>query len=352
MKKIQVVEFLENNQVALSKARNDISEVAEQMGYQRFEFRQPVQGKALSKKLNRQISYTYNWLKLFASVKQGDLVLIQNPLSHHVMLRGFLLKQMKKKGIHFISIIHDIECLRKIYDKPYYQEEYKVMMETEPVIIAQNQRMCQYFINQNVNKKHLVSLQIFDYIQQEKEDPQIRFEPVVTIAGNLDVRKCAYLKNISKLEDVSFCLYGPNYDPSAIDGANISYKGTFPAEKLKEEIHSGFGLVWDGESIDTCSGPTGEYLRFNSPHKLSLFLSVGVPVIIWEEAAEAKLVKENGLGITVSSLKELSHILGSITEEEFYGYCNAVKKIRSKIIDGYYAKTAIGEAEQAIWGKN
>ena len=54
-----------------------------------------------------------------------------------------------------------------------------------------------------------------------------------------------------------------------------------------------FGLVWDGTSLDGCNGRYGEYLKFNNPHKTSLYLSCGIPVIIWKEAALADFVEEH-----------------------------------------------------------
>ncbi|NRO11242.1 Beta-1,6-galactofuranosyltransferase WbbI [Lactobacillus helveticus] len=54
---------------------------------------------------------------------------------------------------------------------------------------------------------------------------------------------------------------------------------------------------------------TGNYLRYNDPHKLSLYLASGIPVIIWKKAAEAKFVEENKVGITVDSLEDYRRYL-------------------------------------------
>lgn len=51
-------------------------------------------------------------------------------------------------------------------------------------------------------------------------------------------------------------------------------------------------MVWDGESIDGGLGLSGQYLKYNNPHKLSVIFTSGLPVIIWNEAAEAGLVKD------------------------------------------------------------
>ena len=46
-------------------------------------------------------------------------------------------------------------------------------------------------------------------------------------------------------------------------------------------------------------------------HKLSLYLAVGLPVIIWEKAAEAEFVLKENVGVTVKSLYELPQRLAT-----------------------------------------
>ena len=79
----------------------------------------------------------------------------------------------------------------------------------------------------------------------------------------------------------------------------------------------GWGLVWDGTSIDTCEGDLGQYLRLIASHKLSLHLVMGIPVIVWKESAEADFVVREGLGIAVASLKELPERIAAISDEAY-----------------------------------
>ena len=111
--------------------------------------------------------------------------------------------------------------------------------------------------------------------------------------------------------------------------------------------YSGFGLVWDGSSIEKCDGNTGEYLKYNNPHKLSLYLVSGIPVVIWKEAAEAKFVEEYGLGITVNSLAELGEKFASLSEEEYFEMVKRVAVVSKHLKSGYYLTQAIKEIEEA-----
>lgn len=129
---------------------------------------------------------------------------------------------------------------------------------------------------------------------------------------------------------------------------NIHYQGSLPVNEIPKYLDRGFGLVWDGNSINGCCGQAGEYLRYNNPHKLSLYLSSGIPVIIWEKAAEAEFVRNNNLGILVDKLDELENILGQLDKEKYEEMCNSVKKIAERLKKGYYGEHALLKALERL----
>ena len=71
----------------------------------------------------------------------------------------------------------------------------------------------------------------------------------------------------------------------------------------------------------------GEYLQYNAPHKMSLYIRCGLPIIVWEKAGLAPFVKKNNVGICISSLTELEDILPKISagfaikEKNIVGIC-------------------------------
>ena len=75
-------------------------------------------------------------------------------------------------------------------------------------------------------------------------------------------------------------------------GKNVKYCGQYKPEELPEKLEGGFGLVWDGDDLGACTGVFGEYMKYNNPHKTSLYLASGLPVIIWEKAAMAKYIEK------------------------------------------------------------
>ena len=132
------------------------------------------------------------------------------------------------------------------------------------------------------------------------------------------------------------------------DIENIEYHGSFPVEKIPDQLKAGFGLVWDGDSIDGCKGLSGQYLRYNNPHKLSLYLSSGMPVVIWSGAAEAEFVRKNKVGICVESLFELDNIFAHMTQQDFEEMENNTKRLSCKLKKGDYARRALKEALDII----
>ncbi|UXZ08780.1 hypothetical protein F1B95_08005 [Clostridium perfringens] len=62
------------------------------------------------------------------------------------------------------------------------------------------------------------------------------------------------------------------------------YKKSLSPKEIVEKIEGDFGLIWDGTSINICDGSFGEYTKFNTPHKLSMYIASEIPVIVWKEA--------------------------------------------------------------------
>ena len=106
--------------------------------------------------------------------------------------------------------------------------------------------------------------------------------------------------------------------------------------------------MWDGTSIDTCDGNTGNYLRYNNPHKLSLYISSGVPVVIWKQAALATFVQEKGIGLCVDSLTECAELISNMSKDQYDEMCSRVNEESIKLRSGFYSKKALEEALRRI----
>ena len=128
----------------------------------------------------------------------------------------------------------------------------------------------------------------------------------------------------------------------------MNYFGAFLPDELIKNLKGKYGLVWDGDSIETCSGGKGEYLRINNPHKLSLYLAVGLPVIIWDEAAEAEFVLRENVGFTIKSLYELSEKMALISDDDYEIMKKNAEVVGARLRNGKYMTNAIKKAEKII----
>ncbi len=344
--KYQLVTQEINQNTAGSKAPDDIEKIADKMGFRREEIIRDDKGSSLFSKVRRQIHYYSSWRKIYFQIKSNSIVLVQYPFKYHELNRKRILKKLKnRKNVKLIFLVHDVESLRGAPSNHFYKSEFLLMLSLADQIIVHNLMMKKFFIDKGVPEDKLINLKIFDYLIDNYQYHFPSFSKSILIAGNLDAEKTEYIKYLDKLH-IHFELYGPGYRGSSTK--YISYNGVMSPDDVYSVLNSGFGLVWDGNSISSCSGRAGNYLRYNDPHKLSLYLASGIPVIIWKKAAEAKFVEENKVGITVDSLEELPEIFESLDSHQYETFAKNVKKIAKRLINGQYTIDAINIAYRRL----
>lgn len=354
IKRFQIWECLPDTNTAGSKAPADIKTIFGRNGYQIIKIHQHKGNK-------EDWSYQRNvqdWERCYELIPENSILLLQHPFWQEQEKRNEILHRLKEeKHVRIISFVHDVEKLRGIFLSDYIRAEYDFMLQIADVLIVHNERMKTAFLKDGVEDKKIVTLNIFDYLSNVEKHKKITseiHEMSISIAGNLDVVKSPYIGKLYELSPLKVHLYGPNHTIEKAEddsskhpdiAGNIIYHGVFSADMVQEQLTEGFGLVWDGDGLDTCAGGTGEYLRYNNPHKLSLYLAAGLPVIIWKEAAEAEFVKKNGIGIVVASLHEAKEMLEKMTEEKYKQYLDAVEKTADNIRKGKNTEAAIEKTE-------
>ena len=334
----------EHEKNAGSKARNDVEAILISEGYEGLELKVENWYKMNFFKAQQ---HKYRATKsVFDQLGAGDELVIQFPIIHHTFFISRLIKQAQKRGAKFYLLIHDVETLRhaagsevKIRHKVrnYFQEK-KALMSVDGIIVH-NDIMKKVLVSQGVPADKMVSLEIFDYLIpnfEEKTAPQ-KDQPII-VAGNLNPTKSGYLYNLP--EQPAYNLYGVGYDESRAL-KNTSYFGSFMPDNLPTALEGSFGLVWDGDSSETCQGSYGNYLRFNNSHKASLYLASGFPVVVWKESALAHFILEKSCGIAVASLHDLEAALENLTEKEYADLSENARRIGKDLREGYYLRSAL-----------
>ncbi len=283
------------------------------------------------------------WTKL-KRLKAGDELLLQYPFDASSTIMPLIIKRLQLEGISVYLLIHDLPTLSrgKNVDIPYYIRiktgiTEKMIMTAADGIIVHSLPMKKYLI-----RKYGVTsvgvLKMFDYIMPEDEGAAVGREYPLVVAGNLDPQKSGYIYKLKERLNV----YGAGFD-DRLAGDNISYKGSFTPEELPGKLEGSFGIVWDGSSADDCRGITGRYLRYNSPHKFSLYIAAGLPVIVWDKAALAPIVKKEGLGICVSSLENIGDEVRKISQEGYSDILFSVNRFGQMMKKGHFTLRAVGK---------
>lgn len=342
--------FNENNFHAGGKAPSDVATIAKDNGYKELYIRKLESSSPLSAVIRKFL--LIDWINLYLNIKKNSILLVQTPIrwGNHKIREFFFLALRKNKNVIIVSLIHDIEPLRaKLYKtKESFdraKQEFELTLRTSDFLITHNYKMKEYLVSCGFNASKIIELKIFDYLTSEIESEKF-FENTVIYAGNLASKKSPFLAEIGSL-GIKFDLYGINYVEKDYNSPDVNYKGSFLSADLPAHLNNGFGLVWDGDSSATCSG-MGEYLRWNNPHKLSLYLVSGLPVFIWKQAAEAKFVEENKVGVLISSLPDIRKIFRNITKEQYSELVKNAVLVSKKLRKGFFTSEALKAVEESL----
>lgn len=259
------------------------------------------------------------------------------------------LHELKKyNNCPFYLLVHDVKTLRtnetaKLNQGDFSKNEIKLFNKFDGLIVH-NEKMKKWLQDNGV-KVPMISLEIFDYINPQPINEMQNFDKNVNFAGNL--YKPVFLTKLNT--KTKFVVYGVN--PLKY-GDSIDYRGSKTPEEIPAFLNEDFGLVWDGESLTECSGIDGNYMRYNNPHKTSLYLSSGIPVITWSQAAIADFIKQHNVGIVIDDLNQIDDVLADVTKDQYLGLKHSAENLATKLRDGFYTKTALRKVEDLIHQNN
>ena len=339
-------EFLKDSGArnAGNKARNDVEEIVKREGYQPLLL--TVEDWYQMGTVKAQRHKAKALAQAFSQLKSGDQLLIQFPMLHHSFFTTRLVRKIQRRGVQVYFIIHDLEALRYAnLDTVPLKHKIRVHLQESSLlkvadgVIAHNPIMKSVLVEKGLPKHKLVSLEIFDYLipNYQEKDGLSKDQPII-VAGNLAQEKAGYLYQLPARP--AYNLYGVGFDESrALE--NETYFGSFLPDELPAALEGGFGLVWDGDSAETCSGVFGEYLRYNNSHKASLYLASGFPLVVWKQSALSHFVLEKGCGIAVESLHDLKETIDNLSDADYQTLVDNAKRVGQEIRDGHYLKTAL-----------
>lgn len=330
MRKYVITSVDPNKKAGGSKAKRDVSYfLNEKLGFQNFDL-------VLAKR-NRPYYFAYMnfYVRHFFRQNRPQVVIFQYPnLSFYVMNKMVRLFRSYSPQGKIFFLIHDLMGAQIYQDSSVLRKEIQLLNSTDGLIVH-NDFMKNYLKTHGVNVK-MVCLEIFDY-----DNPVDLIVPSqemrIAFPGNLG--KSTFLKKIHT--DIPIDLYGFNQAKEYPN--NLIYHGFYPADIIASKLHDRFGLVWDGDSANSCTGKFGEYLKLNNPHKASLYISSGLPIITWNKAAIGSFVHKYQIGITVDSLNNLSDVLSTISDADYQKMLKNTETMAYKLRSGFFITSAVNK---------
>ena len=334
MKKFFISKNYSDRFTASSKAKIDCEIIVEKLGYKNIGLKRAV----ISQKKGRIRTVLSNIIAYIRMPRNG-IAFLQYPVYGY----GRQVLYSKKNKNKIITIIHDIDFLRDTTIE-FLEKEY---LEQSDVLIVHTDAM-KSWCEANITCKHIVVLKLFDYLADDNDEitEDVYNENAISVAFAGNLGKSAFLEKLQS-DKIVYNLFGVGINNLNV-GKCCIYRGCFPPEELHKHLKSNYGLVWDGVSVDKCSGKGGEYLKYIAPHKTSMYLTCNLPVIVWNQSAIAEYIVNNHLGIAVDSLENLDEILTNISEHEYEDMRNEVRNVQYKLLNGYYLSDAICQAEKYL----
>jgi len=267
-------------------------------------------------------------IRLAMALPRGSVILFQWPL--HATLNRLLVRALRRlrPDVRIWCLLVDVNGLRD-GDPGLLQQEIRFFRQVD-FFIVHNDAM-ERWLRRHHAPVQVEQLHFFDYCASPAQQER-HCSTEICFAGNL--AKSGFLRELASYPDLSFHLYGEGYAPE-VSPPNVFLKGRFPPAELPGRLEGSFGLIWDGESSETLSGPLGAYTRFNSPHKLSLYILAGLPVVCAEGSAAADLVEHYGIGFCVPSLSALPRRLAAISPAAYRAMRASLRTLAPGIAAGH-----------------
>ncbi|WP_276864330.1 hypothetical protein [Mediterranea massiliensis] len=334
-----IEEYVFNDYNASSKARKDISYFVHQFGFKTL-----IKNDKSQKRYGK-ITKAIKALQVFAKVftlNKNDVLFIQ---TSHLLLKPILRIKIIRK-FKVIYLIHDIFSL--CYNTEQSIREHRNEIERDinlinacDCVIAHNQFMIDR-LRELGCKTSLVSLNIFDYACSIPAKKRTWDKNNIEIAFAGNISKSRFLNQLDKNNPpFQVNVYGspqPHFQ-------HLNYKGCVDADILPNVIEGHFGLIWEGDYEVNLEN---NYNQINNPHKLSMYIVAGLPIITLKGSAAGFFIEKEGIGFTVTSLDQIHDKITHISEKQYNDMTIKCLYLRNKLINGSHIKEALCSSLHSI----
>ncbi|MBO9634847.1 MAG: hypothetical protein J7578_17180 [Chitinophagaceae bacterium] len=284
-------------------------------------------------------------LKLFFFLPSGSLVIFLHP-QYATMNKTLVRLLGKRKSIKRVAVIGDINGLRH-GNKAILQQELALFAGYDHLIVH-NPKMKKW-MEEQIPSSSISVLHFFDFLTEPKKTPAVQ-NTELAYAGNL--AESPFLERLNELlpqnEGVLFKVYGQPYSPRLQEQRNLEYMGVSEPYGLPAKLEGAYGLIWDGNGLEAAEDSIADYLNYISPHKASLYILSGIPLILGRDAGIADLVQEHGIGILLDNLHDIKQALAAVSTDEYQAMCANCRELAKQIASGACTKQALLEMQKAL----
>ena len=266
-----------------------------------------------------------NIFYLIFCIRQS-VVLVQHPITHNSLRKYLSIKLILKKH-QAVALVHDIDhCRMDIKNK----RDLKLLSQYKRIITTGY--LEQFFVKNA--KANMQRLKVWDY--QLESDSTIHADAKagfsLLYAGKMYPK---HIKDLMQSTQKPVALFGTNFTEPEQKG-NYAYFGAFDGDRPDfSNVVNPWGIVF------TTAHPT--YFKYNCPHKLSLYLACGIPVIVFAETYAAHFVENNGCGIVINNIDEVDTALAKKDHEQYLKLQAKAIAIGQKMQTGYFLREALEE---------
>ncbi|HET1252031.1 TPA: sugar transferase [Streptococcus pneumoniae] len=264
-------------------AQNAVQKIASQLGFREVGIYFYNIASDSPSEMNKRLD------GIMASISIGDILVFQSPTWNGFEFDRLLFDKLKDMQVKIICFIHDVVPL--MFDSNYYlMKDYMYMYNLSDVLIVPSERMKTRLMEEGLTTKKILVQGMWDHPH-----------------------------------DLS--LYTPAFKKDE--------------ELLLELSKGGFGLVWGTHQND---GESNQYYTLNISHKVSTYLTAGIPVIVPSNLSTAKFIVDQGLGFMADSLEEVHAIVDKMNLQEYQEMTNRIKTFSYLLKEGYFTKKLLVDA--------
>lgn len=287
---------------------------------------------SVSYRLIKMLHYFFIFLKLLVIADKSTSVFCV--YSRDSLLPKLVVKAKKIKNFKLVYIIEDFLPLR---NEQFFGEPMNSLKSVDGFIV-QNSVQKEY-LESNLKKKiDSAEIGILDFlgIPVVRNNIDLQENRTICYGANLSYEHSGFIYSwmeSNTLENVNVKVYGINLEMELNN--KFEYCGSFDSNECHTKIVGDFGLVWFEEADNK------SYYDFVSPHKLSMYIMAGMPVIIKSSYVSSKFVQNHNIGIVVDSLDEIENCISSISDEQYNEMVHNIEKVQKDISVGKNLESCI-----------